>query len=403
MASAFIAWLKKKAIEIGYRILKKDGVEGVLKFLLQAIILPLLALIMLFAAPFLLFTNIPSVAMPTKDEKVIELQGEIYSKYTAVIPLIDEKNLEWIDRIKSKIGGKVDEFEIDYEYGLTVEHLLAIDSTIHNQDLIRMKNQFDKTLIKMGESLHKRTYSINEDIRIYYTIDDQGNKTKHEETVKIGKIKVETLDFNEMMTSLNFDYQEAFLAQNMYNYLTGGFNSGDLETFPSGSATIPYFSQKDERWANKPYDSSQTIRQGGCAPTSLSMIISGMTNRTVYPDEMANWARQNGYNCPNAGSYWSLMDSGARKWGLKVEGINKNNPNRILENLSKGNPIIMICSKGYFTTSGHFIVLYGLDENNKIMVHDPWSYEKSQETYDIGFMLNNASSKGSITFWAYSI
>ena len=58
--------------------------------------------------------------------------------------------------------------------------------------------------------------------------------------------------------------------------------------------------------------------------------------------------------------------------------------NRIRTNLEAGVPVICVMGPGDFTTSGHFIVLTGLDDG-KFRVNDPnsianseklWSYEQ---------------------------
>ena len=38
--------------------------------------------------------------------------------------------------------------------------------------------------------------------------------------------------------------------------------------------------QTDPKWANKPYGSS-TIKVSGCGTTSVAMVVSGLTGKTV--------------------------------------------------------------------------------------------------------------------------
>lgn len=47
-------------------------------------------------------------------------------------------------------------------------------------------------------------------------------------------------------------------------------------------------------------------------------------------------------------------------------------------------------TKGHFTSGGHFIVLRGV-QDGEILVADPASYTRSQKTWDLSIILNEAS------------
>lgn len=173
----------------------------------------------------------------------------------------------------------------------------------------------------------------------------------------------------------------------------------NLQYLPGG-ANIPLMLQTDHKWANKKYGSS-TIKISGCAPTSLSMVISALTGKTVTPPEVSNWAGPK-YYIKGAGSSWSIFDGAANKWGLKVSQISKRNPQAILNNLKKGNPIIVSMGRGDFTRAGHFIVLRGVNANGKILVNDPNSAKRSQQTWDLSTIISQSSKKGNSPFWVFS-
>ena len=54
---------------------------------------------------------------------------------------------------------------------------------------------------------------------------------------------------------------------------------------------------------------------------------------------------------------------------------------RVIDNLEVGNPIVCIVGPGPFTTTGHFIVLAGVDEDGNIKVNDPNSIARSSRTW----------------------
>ena len=165
---------------------------------------------------------------------------------------------------------------------------------------------------------------------------------------------------------------------------------GDIR-FTDGETEVIYFNQKDKRYADKPYG-TDNIGGYGCGPTSMSIVVSSLTDEIVDPIEMAAWAYQHGYWCSKSGSYHSLIPGAAKAWGLAVEGCTASEPQRILDALSEGKLVVAIMTKGHFTSGGHFIVLRGV-QNGQILVADPNSYERSEKLWDLSIILNEASKR----------
>ena len=145
--------------------------------------------------------------------------------------------------------------------------------------------------------------------------------------------------------------------------------------------TVPLFIQWDKRWGYTDYG-SDVVALTGCGPISLAMAGYYLTGdaEKFRPDKVIQFAIDNGYCIPEAGSSWALISEGGRKLGLDVTEIPLDK-DRIIRNLAVGNPIICIMGPGVFTTSGHFIVLTGV-ENGKFKINDPNSYEKSERLWD---------------------
>ncbi len=380
------------------------------------------ALILIIGFPFLIATNFSVVTVTTNNPELTAMQMKVVQKYRDAVKPIDKKNLDWINKKEEELlADGCESVEISYDFDLIWEQILAIDSVKLGQifeigTLEELAEARKSEIIALGESFMQRSAKKERRTRTvtYTSTDTEGNVTTTEETEEyyVGVITVKTMDFQEILVMMGFDEEQQFVATNIYFNLTntlfdenGQPLNPELDVYPEGGADIPYYSQKDARWGNKPYGTNGSISQAGCGPTSLAMVVSGLTGRVIYPDEMADWAYRNGYMAPGAGSYWSLMDSGAEKWGLKSTPISRTNPNAILKSLSEGNPVIMSCGVGYFTNFGHFIVLTGLTEDGKITVNDPWSYKKSQETYDIRFIINESSKNGGVNgspFWSIS-
>lgn len=180
----------------------------------------------------------------------------------------------------------------------------------------------------------------------------------------------------------------------MFQYTEyGGTTIGSLGNvrFTDGATEVVYFNQLDERWANKPYG-TDNIGGYGCGPTSMSIVVSSLTDDIVDPVEMAEWAYKNGGWCSKSGSYHSLIPNAAKAWGLNVEGCTASEPQRILDALSDGKLVVAIMTKGHFTSGGHFIVLRGV-QDGQILVADPASYRRSEKLWDLSIILNEASKR----------
>ena len=169
--------------------------------------------------------------------------------------------------------------------------------------------------------------------------------------------------------------------------------------FRDGKTEVVYFNQLDERYCNQPYGTDH-IGGYGCGPTAMAIAVSSLTDETVDPIEMARWAYENGYWCSKSGSYHSLIPNAAKHWGLSVEGCAASEPQRILDALAEGKLVVALMTKGHFTSSGHFIVLRGVQDGN-ILVADPASYSRSQKTWELSIILSEASRSAAAggPFW----
>ena len=197
-------------------------------------------------------------------------------------------------------------------------------------------------------------------------------------------------------------------AQNLSLFLGDGmFQSASGTVIPSlgsvrftdGAVEVVYFNQLDERYANKPYGTDD-IGGYGCGPTAMSIVVSSLAGDIVDPIEMAQWSYENGYWCSKSGSYHALIPAAAKAWGLPVEGCTASEPQRIVDALGEGKLVVALMTKGHFTSSGHFIVLRGV-QDEQILVADPASTSRSQKAWDLSIILNEASKSAAAggPFW----
>ena len=144
---------------------------------------------------------------------------------------------------------------------------------------------------------------------------------------------------------------------------------------------VPLLLQWDERWGYSEY-AGELMGLSGCGPTCLSMVCLYLLDDASYtPRYVAQFATENGYSVSGNGSSWTLISEGGEKLGLDVTEIPLDE-NRIIRNLEVGNPIICVMGPGFFTSTGHFIVMTGY-EDGYVKVNDPNSPNRSEQTWKL--------------------
>lgn len=202
------------------------------------------------------------------------------------------------------------------------------------------------------------------------------------------------LSDSQKALAANYSYNlSLFLGDGMLQSLTAwnGYTIGSLGnvSFTDGATEVVYYNQLDERYAGEAYG-TDAIGGYGCGPTAMAIVVSSLSGEIVDPVEMAAWSYHNGYWCKNSGSYHALIPAAAKNWELSVSGCTTAEPQRILDALAEGKLVVAIMGKGHFTSSGHFIVLRGV-KDGQILVADPASYSRSEQTWDLSLILNEAS------------
>lgn len=160
------------------------------------------------------------------------------------------------------------------------------------------------------------------------------------------------------------------------------------------AGTMPHIYQIDPAWSELPY-AGGTIRQNGCGPTCLTMVYIFKTGRTdMTPADMCALSEASNY-APTGATEWSFMTNGA--WQLGLNGTQLyNNRGSMAQALRSGAPVIAAVRPGTFTSVGHYIVLYGIDDADQIGVYDPNSPSRSARRWGIVEVLNEIEA-----MWAY--
>ena len=158
---------------------------------------------------------------------------------------------------------------------------------------------------------------------------------------------------------------------------------------------VPFLYQTDPQWSGHPY-AGGTVEKNGCGPTCLSMVYVALTGRDdLDPADIADFSERGGYTADGM-TAWALMSEGAAGLGLSSEELPASAA-VVREALLAGKPVICSVGPGDFTTTGHFIVLAGVSEDDEVIVHDPNSAERSARTWDLERVLGQC-----LNLWAFS-
>ena len=147
--------------------------------------------------------------------------------------------------------------------------------------------------------------------------------------------------------------------------------------------------QYDAKWANLPYrvegKENSTIRSEGCGTTSAAMVIASLKDPAVTPVTTSNWSMQKGYKAVGCGTYYSYFVPQFAAYGIKCQQVNNNDLrycsttvkqdtwNKVKKALQNGDWVITVMMPGIWTTSGHYIVAYGIDKYGNVYINDPAS------------------------------
>lgn len=179
-----------------------------------------------------------------------------------------------------------------------------------------------------------------------------------------------------------------------YTEKKGQVPAEDIGEVASGE--IPLLLQWDERWGYTQYGDNM-IAINGCGPTVVAMAAAGLTgDNSITPYKVAQYAEEQEYYTGESGTSWELMTQGAVHFGVQGQELGLSE-DEILSELESGHPVICSMRPGDFTTTGHFIVLTGV-EDGKIRVNDPNSRKRSETLWDydtLEYQINN--------LWAFSL
>lgn len=400
------------------------GRKHIGKIIVVIIVLLLLPVLFLLMLPGLIFGGLVDAFSPADPETpILNSETAIVENANDITFAINAILGEALDDVTARIeedfaSSGADHMEIQNPYSSSLVYnanlIVSQYCASRDQDFESISlDDLSAVLRKNKEHLYSYT-SKQETREVTSTDPETGEETTTTETWVIYTIRYNVESYladhvfalSDEQKELSADYASNLslflgdgLLQNMEEWTGNSIPSlGDV-TFTDGGTPVVYYNQLDERYASQPYG-TDNIGGYGCGPTSMAIVVSSLTDDMVDPVKMARWSYENGYWCKSSGSYHALIPAAAEAWGLPVSGCTTSEPQRILDALADGKLVVAIMSEGHFTSSGHFIVLRGV-QDGQIMVADPASYKRSEQLWDLSIILNEASRRAAAggPFW----
>ena len=149
-----------------------------------------------------------------------------------------------------------------------------------------------------------------------------------------------------------------------------------------------YYNQGDSRWADFLYGGQDPMKQYGCGPTAVAMVINSFTDTAMTPVEAARWAAENGCYAPQSGSYHRLIPDSLAAFGLEVKSISSPSVQAAEDELSQGHLLVALMGKGALTDKGHFILIVKDCGGGDVYIADPNSSRNTSLTWDLSQLIN---------------
>jgi hypothetical protein len=149
------------------------------------------------------------------------------------------------------------------------------------------------------------------------------------------------------------------------------------------------FLQDDTEWGSESYSivgsRSQTIATSGCGPTSMAMVLNYYVDDSITPLQTSIFALENNHRTRYDGTSWAYFQDMAQEYDL--EFLQTASSVEALEWMNTQEDPLVICSMGpgLWTSAGHFIVLWDV-EDGIAHINDPASTKQSRTENSYNYM-----------------
>lgn len=163
----------------------------------------------------------------------------------------------------------------------------------------------------------------------------------------------------------------------------------------SAMGPLFYYNQTDEKWSDYLWGGTDDLATYGCGPTTMAMIVNsfGSVSEQVTPITMADYCYEKGLFCQGHGSYHNIVKTVLTGFGFTVKSLQDSlSAESLVSALEKGHLVVALMGPGYFTDSGHYLIITAHNEDGTFSVADAKSLDNTLRTYNGNFLIENLHS-----------
>ena len=134
------------------------------------------------------------------------------------------------------------------------------------------------------------------------------------------------------------------------------------------NVSLPIHEYYQTNYKDIPYGSG-SIASAGCGPTCIAMMTTYFTGTVTTPAEVCRWCEADHY-VPGKGTAWSVFPAAADKYGYGCINLGLDYT-KVLEEVAKGNPVVVLVGPGTFTSGGHYMLIKGMTSSGELILNDP--------------------------------
>ena len=141
------------------------------------------------------------------------------------------------------------------------------------------------------------------------------------------------------------------------------------------------YKQGDSRWGSKMYSSTgnkkQTMKSSGCGPTAMADVVATLKDESIDPYDLAQLSVANGHRSSSGGTAWSFFPYIMEKFAFS-KMVQTDSFTSLQACLDNGGYVVCSMGPGYWTSGGHFICVWKV-ENGYVYANDPASSTRKRQ------------------------
>lgn len=287
--------------------------------------------------------------------KLTAHNNAITAEYQAdTTPIVEETNTESSDSVES-----------------------STENTLRQTELVTVKEKdFDKLLTSYTNSSEDISSQVHEIVETEYQNNLLAAQRDIVSAIKETNLKIE-------------DLGAVFLPE--HPALEANLSNVD-------QIDVPLLLQKDPEWRELKYGSNTTEQLGenGCAIVSLAMVHASNSGKDVVPQDILDWSKET-YYVHDAGTSWTIFYDFAQHFGYTMFNFGSDF-HSAMEAVQEGKIIVASVEPGYFTETGHILVIRGY-ENGKVYVNDP--NDDPSKMFSLQGIDENIFLEDGLNYWTF--